>query len=210
MGCHALLQGIFRTQGLNQYLLFSALAGRLFTWGAQINTTSHPGDAPGSNKRSHTYKACALPLSYIRPQAEAGAKDCVENSQDGAYRSNSHLVSRSELTLLFLYVAHSFHLQTLLPLDCKCRKSTSEQVSPLLPHSPVLVLEIKQTFLSTTLTLHCFEQQAARLPTFSNSSSAQCECSHDIWLPPVFWVEPWQRMAAVMSQDGCGEPAACD
>ena len=63
------------TQGLNLHLLFSALAGRLFTWEAQINTTSHLGDVPGSNQRSHTYKACTLPLSYIRPQAEAGPKD---------------------------------------------------------------------------------------------------------------------------------------
>ena len=75
VGYHALLQGIFWTQGLILYLLFSALAGRLCTWEAQINTTSHPGDAPGSNQRSHTFKACTLPLSYIRPQAEAGTKD---------------------------------------------------------------------------------------------------------------------------------------
>ena len=41
MGCHALLQGIFLTQGWNSYLLSPALAGGFFTtpatWEALMN-----------------------------------------------------------------------------------------------------------------------------------------------------------------------------
>ena len=43
--CHALIQGIFLTQGLNTLLLFHALAGRFFTtstpWEAGIYTYMH-------------------------------------------------------------------------------------------------------------------------------------------------------------------------
>ena len=44
VGCHALLQGIFQTQGSNSHLMFPALVGEFFTtsatWEAQISAYS--------------------------------------------------------------------------------------------------------------------------------------------------------------------------
>ena len=46
VGCHALLQGIFPTQGLNLHLLCPALAGGFFTtsatWEARVNPALKP------------------------------------------------------------------------------------------------------------------------------------------------------------------------
>ena len=159
MGCHALLQGIFSTQGLNLHLMSPALAGGFFT-------TEPPGKPPsawvaagkGMLSQAPCRPSCSPPIPPPAPLTVAPVV-CTRGSLDPLAAVGSHPVGVREQeenrVAAFLSLVPSLCWLHLSLKGQSCHPvQTAPSITQFDPHSFLQASPLKARVLTDSNTCH--------------------------------------------------------